>query len=95
MILFSKKAVEVSSHPRFDTKEYVRTRRGYFAECAFSYLITLTTTDTFLAKLLLNIGMDEGIIITTNFGESIYLHNNIYTMVEVVLQMARLLFSLW
>jgi len=62
MILFSKKAVEVSSHPRFDTKEYVRTRRGYFAECAFSYLITLTTTDTFLAKLLLNIGMDDATI---------------------------------
>jgi len=58
---FHREKVE-PSHPRFASKEYVRTRRGYYAECAFTYLLGLTIADAFLAKYLHNMGMTDAVI---------------------------------
>ena len=41
---------------------YKRARIAYAGQCTFEYLISLLLTDAFLAKLLLNIGLDDSMI---------------------------------
>lgn len=46
----------------YDTPVYVRSRRAYLCQAAFEYFVSLLLTDAFLAKLLLYIGMSDGMI---------------------------------
>ncbi len=47
---------------RFETKEYVRSRRAYTVQCAFEYFIALLVTDAFLAKLLTELKVSDNLI---------------------------------
>ncbi len=44
---------------KFDTREYVRSRKAYIVFCAVDYYITIAVTDTFLAKILSDIGVSD------------------------------------
>ncbi|MBQ9760323.1 MAG: MFS transporter [Clostridia bacterium] len=46
----------------FASKEYRRSRRAYAAECTFEYFVSLLVTEAFLSKVLLSIGMSDGLI---------------------------------
>ena len=46
----------------YDTPVYVRSRRAYLWQAAFEYFVSLLLADAFLAKLLLYIGMSDGMI---------------------------------
>ncbi|MBQ9085628.1 MAG: MFS transporter [Clostridia bacterium] len=47
---------------RFQHPAYQRSRRAYCLECMFEYFVSLLVTETFLAKLLSNIGMSDALI---------------------------------
>jgi len=59
--LFISEKIE-PSHPRFASKDYVKTRTWYYAQCAFAYMIALTISDTFLAKYLHYMGITDSTI---------------------------------
>lgn len=44
---------------KFDSQEYVRSRRAYIVFCAVDYYITIAVTDTFLAKILSDMGISD------------------------------------
>ena len=46
----------------YESKEYKRSRSAYLWECAFEYFTAILVTDAFLAKLLLEIGLDDSMI---------------------------------
>lgn len=45
----------------FDSKEYKTSRHAYSAQCMFEYFIALLASDAFLAKLLKDIGLSDGL----------------------------------
>lgn len=46
----------------FNSKGYRRSRFAYVVQCAVEYMVTLLLTDSFLAKLLLYLGLDDATI---------------------------------
>lgn len=46
----------------FDSREYLRSRNAYTAQCAFEYFTAILVTDAFLAKLLKEIGMSDAAV---------------------------------
>ena len=47
---------------RFDSKDYIRSRKMYAGYCTFDYFITILVADAFLAKLLTSIGISDSVI---------------------------------
>ena len=47
---------------KFSTPEYERSRRAYVVQETVNYLISLLIADVFLAKLLSNIGISDGLV---------------------------------
>lgn len=46
----------------FNSKEYKRSRKAYVAQCTFEYFISILVTDAYLAKVLSNEGISDGMI---------------------------------
>ena len=46
----------------FETPAYRRARKAYVTQCAMEYFVSLLVTDVFLAKLLSNIGISDGMV---------------------------------
>ncbi len=46
----------------FSSKEYKRSRKAYMTECAVEYFVSLLVIETFLAKVLQYIGLDDSTI---------------------------------
>lgn len=46
---------------KYDSSAYKRSRAAYTVQCAMQYLVTLMVTDTFLAKLLKEIGISDAL----------------------------------
>ncbi len=47
---------------KFNTPEYIRSRNAYIVQQSAEYFVTLLVADVFLAKLLANVGMSDGLI---------------------------------
>lgn len=47
---------------KFDSPEYVRSRRAYITQCTVEYFVSLLVTDAFLSRLLSNVGMSDSLV---------------------------------
>lgn len=47
---------------KFNSPEYIRSRRSYIVQCTAEYFVSLLVADVFLAKLLSSIGISDALI---------------------------------
>ena len=47
---------------KFETPAYKRARKAYILQCAMEYFVSLLVTDVFLAKLLTDVGIGDGMV---------------------------------
>lgn len=74
---------------KFNSPEYVRSRRFYTIQCAVEYFVSLLVLDAFLAKLLTSIGISDSLTGIISSFVSLAFGIQIFTIFMIKIKMSR------